>query len=452
MLPLSSLADRLRSRQMTSLALVNECIERIEDPTGEGRLTYLHVDEDGARKAAVAMDLQREAGIELSPLMGIPLSVKDLFDVAGQTTQAGSKVLEESSQASKDAPVIARLRRAGAVILGRTNMTEFAYSGVGLNPHFGTPASPFERHVRRIPGGSSSGAGVSIADGMAAFALGTDTGGSVRIPAACCGLVGFKPTQRRVPTKGAFPLSSSFDSVGPLAPTVKCCITVDRILSGQPADRLKPWPLKGLRFLTPRFALEDLDNPTASSFSRTIGLLRDAGALIDEKGIDLLEDPMRAASGARLLGAEAYAVHKQLLENHKDEYDPRVASRLMPASAITAAEYIDLLAWRRSFIENARNTLSVYDALLLPTTPRIPPPIEDLEHSDDVYFSTNKLMLRNTSLINQLDGCALSIPCHRPGEPPSGIMIAGMSMMDRKVLKIGLSVEQVLRVEVLGIG
>ena len=415
-------------------------------PSGEGVHTFVEVDAAGAQKAAKASDDLRSANVVLSPLMGIPISVKDLFDVRGQVTRAGSVLLQSTQPAQQDAAIVAHLRKAGAIIIGRTNMTEFAYSGLGLNPHYGTPASPYDRITRRIPGGSSSGAGVSVADQMAVVGMGTDTGGSVRIPAALCGITGFKPTARRISTAGVLPLSSTYDSIGPLAPSVQCCITVDQIISGASPTSIAPIPLRHLRFAVPKgIALERLDDYVSSDFSRACKVLSEAGALISEVTIESFEDPDRPPNGGRLLAAEAYAWHRKHLEQNHETYDRRVSTRMMPAAQTTAADYIDLLNWRRDFLTRVEKELADFDVLLLPTTPMIAPPIADLVESDEAYFEANVLMLRNTSIINQIDGCALSIPSHRAETPPTGLMVAGTSMQDKKILGIGLSVEQALR-------
>lgn len=443
--PLDTLANQLRTGETTSLNLVNACLDRIEDTEGEGALAFLHVEPDAVRKAAVASDLMREAGIDLSPLMGIPVSVKDLFDVAGQVTRAGSKVLHHAAPATTDAAAVARLRQAGAIVIGRTNMTEFAYSGVGLNPHYGTPAAPFDRQTRRIPGGSSSGAGVSVADGMAVIGMGTDTGGSVRIPAALCGIAGFKPTARRISTQGAYPLSTTFDSIGPLAPSVACCISVDQILTRQPVQPLSAFPLNGLRLaVLDGIPLDNLGPHVARAFDRTIHKLSKAGAQITEVCVAAIENPDRPANGGRLLGSEAYAHHRAMLNTNKNLYDPRVSVRMETAAATTAADYLDLKSWRTDFINQVTRDLHPFDAFLLPTTPQIAPPLVALEQDDDIYFSMNVRMLRNTSIINQIDGCALSIPCHLEDEPPVGLMIAGLPMQDQNVLQTGLAIEAAL--------
>ena len=447
---INQLSEQLIEGKITSLALTDRCIAQIEDVDGEGHLAFTKVDAEQARQAARASDQLREAGIVLSPIMGLPVSVKDLFDVAGQITRAGSKLLNKAMPATEDAAVVALLRKAGAIIIGRTNMTEFAYSGLGLNPHYGTPASPYDRQTRRIPGGSSSGAGVSVADQMAVFGMGTDTGGSVRIPAALCGITGFKPTARRVSTQGVLPLSTTYDSIGPLAPSVACCITVDQIISNQRVRPLTPITLKGLRLAVPQgIAMRDLDNHVAADFDNARSVLEKAGVSISEVTFDSIEQSNRPSKGGRLLAAEAFAWHRAHLEDSTSFalYDPRVSTRMMPAAQTSAADYIDLLHWRATFLQQVNQELADYDALLLPTTPTIAPPIAALEESDEAYFASNVMMLRNTSIINQIDGCALSIPSHQPGAPATGIMIAGTAMQDEKVLRIGLAVEAVLHPE-----
>src|SRR6266436_1253615 len=249
--PIAALAQELAEGKTTSRKLVEAALARIADAGGEGGRVFTKVHAQDALLAADASDRLRKQGVVPSPLAGLPVSVKDLFDIAGDVTTAGSKILRDRSPAAADALAVARLRSAGAVVIGRSNMTEFAFSGIGINPHYGTPANPYDRVSRRIPGGSSSGAAVSVSDGMAAFALGTDTGGSVRIPAALCGIAGFKPTTARIPREGAFPLSRTLDSVGPLAPSVACCATVFQILAGEPPHPLNTAALAGLRLGVP---------------------------------------------------------------------------------------------------------------------------------------------------------------------------------------------------------
>lgn len=437
---------KFRSGSLTPGHLVDNLLDRINATDGEGSKSFMEVYAQKAKQQADIYYRALKSTDYTLPLHGIPISIKDLFDILGTQTKSGSVVLNSAAPASRDALIVERLRQAGAIIIGRTTMTEFAYSGVGLNPHYGTPASPYDRKTRRIPGGSSSGSGVSVADQMAIASIGTDTGGSVRIPSALCGLTGFKPTARRVPTDGVFPLSSTFDSVGPLAASVRCCITLDQIMSGRAVRSLQPYPLNHLRIAIPKgIPLEDLDLHVSTSFERALEILRNAGVHITEVHVDAIANPSRSSMGARLLAAEAYSIHRTYLEEAFHLYDPRVSKRILPAADTSAADYIDLLSWRKGFVDSVKQDLLPYDAILMPTTPIIAPPISALEESDEVYFKTNTLMLRNTCIINQMDGCALSIPCHREGEPPVGLMLAGLPMHDEKILQVGLAVEELLK-------
>ena len=307
------LAADLAAGRTTSSTLVEEALARIANPAGEGRRTFVKVYADAARAAADAQDRLRTAGYVASPLAGLPVSIKDLFDVAGDVTLAGSRALDDMPPATADAPIVARLKAAGAVIIGRTNMTEFAFSGVGINPHYGTPGNPHDRSL--IPGGSSAGAPVSVADGMAAVAIGTDTGGSVRIPAALCGLVGFKPTQFRVPRDGAVPLSTTLDSIGPIGVSVACCALTDTIMAGEPCEVPAAMPPDGLRLGIPKTVmLEDLEMPVASAFERAVSALARAGVRIVELPLEMLGDYARISIKGGLPVAEAFAWHEKLIE------------------------------------------------------------------------------------------------------------------------------------------
>ncbi|HEX9836201.1 MAG TPA: amidase, partial [Alphaproteobacteria bacterium] len=411
----------------------------------EGRRTFLKVHEDAARAAARASDRLRRAGLVPSPLAGIPVSVKDLFDIAGDVTTAGSRALADARPAAADAPAIARLRAAGAVIIGRTNMTEFAYSGLGLNAHFDTPRNPWDRATGRIPGGSSSGAAVSVTDGMAAFAIGTDTGGSVRIPAALCGLTGCKPTARRIPRDKVFPLSRTLDSVGPLAPTAACCALVDAVMAGAPPDLPDVAPIAGLRFCVPTtLVLDGLDDPVARAFQSALSRLSRAGAKVSEIPFPELGRIPELSPHGGVLAAEALAVHRKLIAEKGDLYDARVRTRILRATALTAADYVELFEARLALIAAAARRTAPYDAALFPTTPMVAPAIAELDADERLYGQTNILMLRNTSIGNYLDRCALSIPCHAPGEAPVGLMVMGETMGDARLLSVGLAIEAAL--------
>ena len=443
---LAALAAELADGRTSARKLVEECLAKIADPAGEGQRAFIHVDKDAALAAADAMDRLRKANAAPSPFAGIPVSIKDLFDIKGQVTRAGSRALDDSAPAEADAPVVARLRRAGLVVIGRTNMTEFAYSGIGINPHYGTPKSVWNRSVGHVPGGSSSGGGVSIADGMAYGALGTDTGGSCRIPAAFNGIVGYKPTQRRVPLDGGVPLSTSLDSFGPLANSTACCAILDAVLADEPVAPLQPRPIKGLRLAVPTtIALDDLDEAVARTFERTLQTLSKASALIEHIEVPEFNDVGMMNSKGGFAAAESYAWHRYLITSKGDVYDPRVAIRIMRGEAISAADYIDLLNARRSLIARIAVRLAPYDALVLPTTANAPPRIADLR--DDKEFTVQNLRaLRNCTLINVIDGCAISLPSHREGEVPVGLMVAATGGDDRRIFEMAAAMERVIRV------
>lgn len=443
---LAKLADDLENGRITSRKLVEACIARIADPAGEGQRAFLHVDKDAALAAADAMDALRKVKAAPSRYAGIPVSIKDLFDIKGQTTRAGSRALDDSDPAEHDAAAVARLRHAGFVVIGRTNMTEFAYSGIGINPHYGTPKGAWNRAVGHVPGGSSSGAAVSVLDGMAHGALGTDTGGSCRIPAAYNGIVGYKPTQRRVPLDGSVPLSFSLDSIGPLARSVSCCAILDAVLANEPIVPLRPRPVKGMRLAVPTtIALDDLDAEVAETFERALKSLANHGAIIERIEMAEFHDigPMNAKGG--FAASESYAWHRYLLTSKGDVYDPRVSVRIMRGEAQSAADYIDLLNERRSLIARVNARIAPYDALVLPTTANTPPKISDL--ADDKAFTRENLRaLRNCTLINMIDGCAISLPAHRAGDVPVGLMLAGSGGADRRIFELAAGMEAVIRV------
>ena len=331
-------------------------------------------------------------------------------------------------------------------MIGRTNMTEFAYSGIGINPHFGTPKGAWNRAVGHVPGGSSSGAAVSVLDGMAHGALGTDTGGSCRIPAAFNGIVGYKPTQRRVPLDGSVPLSFSLDSIGPLARSVTCCAILDAVLANEPIVPLKPRPVKGMRLAVPTtIALDDLDAAVAETFERALKALADHGATIERIEMTEFHDigPMNAKGG--FAAAESYAWHRYLLTAKGDVYDPRVSVRILRGEAQSAADYIDLINERRSLIARVNTRIAPHDAMILPTTPNTPPRIADLA-DDQAFARENIRALRNCSLINTIDGCAISLPAHRQGDVPVGLMLAGAGGADRRIFELAAGMETVIRV------
>jgi aspartyl-tRNA(Asn)/glutamyl-tRNA(Gln) amidotransferase subunit A len=439
---LTALAVDLAAGRTTSRDLVEAALARIADPAGEGKRAFVRVYDREARMAADAQDRLRKAGYVASPLAGIPVSIKDLFDVAGEVTLAGSKALDDMPPAAADAPIVTRLKRAGAVIIGRTNMTEFAFSGVGINPHHGTPGNPFDRSL--IPGGSSAGAPISVAGGMAAVAIGTDTGGSVRIPAALCGLVGFKPTQHRVPCGGATPLSTTLDSVGPIGVSAACCALTDAIMAGEEPVVPETVPLDGLRLGIPRTVmLDDLESPVATVFERAVSALSRAGARILELPLAMLGDYARINIKGGLPVAEAFAWHEKLIARRGRDYDPRIKIRIERGREITAAEYIRLLEARADFIRRFDAETEACDALIMPTVPMTAPPFAAFARDED-SARLNMKLLRNTAIVNFLDRCALSLPVQSPGTAPVGLMVVGRHGEDRRLLAIAIGIEEKL--------
>jgi aspartyl-tRNA(Asn)/glutamyl-tRNA(Gln) amidotransferase subunit A len=412
--------------------------------------TFLRLD-------ALAAQTQAAQTPAALPLAGLAVSVKDLFDVQGQVTAAGSKVLADAPVASADCPAVARLKAAGGVLLGRTNMVEFAFSGVGCNPHYGTPVNPCDAVVARVPGGSSSGAAVSVATGAAFVGLGSDTGGSIRIPAALCGLVGFKPTARAVPTEGALPLSTTLDTVCALTRSVRDAITVHEVLSATsvPASTA---PLSHYKLAVARSTMLDgMDATVAHAFARTLATLRAAGAQITEIDLNEIADLGHIQSRGGLSAPEAQAWHRAhgLWPEQRAGYDPRVAQRIAMADTMTAADYVTLLTNRRAWIARTEQALAGFDAVLSPTVPLVAPSIDSVAPAtgqnaaqdaarDAEFWRVNALLLRNTSVVNLLDGCAISLPCHIAGELPVGLMVWHGALHDNTVLHVAQQIELTL--------
>ncbi len=451
---LAEISAALASGKTTSEKLTRESLDRIADKGGEGARAFIKVHDESALAAARASDALRVHGIVPSPIAGIPISIKDLFDEQGEVTLAGSIVMRGTPPATQDATAIARLRAAGAIIIGRTNMTEFAYGAHGINAHYGTPLNPWDRATKRIPGGSTSGGAVSVTDGMACATIGSDTGGSVRIPAALCGLVGFKPTQARVPLDGAFPLSTTRDSVGPLGHSAQCCIWLDQIMAGElaspPALSLPTTssvtPLKGLRFGIPQTILLDGLTPVvAEAFQRALATLSKHGAVIEDVAFSVLAEDAAGSTKANFSAVEAYALHRERLATDGDKYDPNVRKRLLLGAEMKAADYYDLLQLRLSLIAKANLQSQRYDALLAPTVPIVAPTFAEMQSGDEAFFRNNGLLLRNCSPFNSLNRPCWSIPCHREGEAPAGLMIVGETNQDRRLQDLGLAVEAALK-------
>lgn len=398
-----------------------------------------------AEATAQAFDSLQHAGAPCPPLGGLAISIKDLFDVAGQPTTAASASRHDASAASEDAPAVARLRRAGAALIGHTNMSEFAFSGLGLNPHHGTPLNPASRALDgkdRIPGGSTSGGAVSVAIGAAWAALGSDTGGSIRIPAALQGLVGFKNTACLTPSAGCIPLSSTLDTVCAITRSVRDAVLLHEVLA-ECQVALRPRPLALTRLGVPAGLLDAMDATVARAFERSVGVLREAGIRIESIELPLGDMTDLQAQGG-FAAAESWAWHRKALSSREPLYDPRVALRIRRGAAISAADYIDLHAARKDWIARMEHAMQGFDALLCPTVPTVAPEIEPLRVSDEAFFACNALMLRNTSVINMFNGCSISLPCQAPGELPVGLMLSCSSLQDERLLALALQIEQQL--------
>ncbi len=422
---------------------LEDALSRIAEPDGEGVRACLTVYSAAARAAADAADARAAHGVSLGPLDGAIVSIKDLFDVAGEPTRAGSKVLaEEAAPAAADAVIVHRLRAAGAVIVAKTNMTEFAFSGIGVNPHFGTPGNPRDR--ARVPGGSSAGAAVAVADGMCEIAVGTDTGGSVRIPAALCGIVGFKPSRRRIPTAGAFPLSTTLDSIGPLARNVGDCAKADAVMVGEDFVPLKPVALAGHRFgIVEGLPLDRLDDAVAAAFTAALGRLEQVGVRLTHETVEYLDDMREVNAKGGIPPPEACAIHRDRLKRRGAEIDPNVRVRIERGCAVSAADYIDMLRARARLVRAIDRRLAALDALIMPTTPIVAPTMAEVTDAKS-FAARNAMLLRNTSFVNFFDLCAISLPL--TASLPVGLMIVARNGHDRELLCIAAAIAELLRI------
>jgi aspartyl-tRNA(Asn)/glutamyl-tRNA(Gln) amidotransferase subunit A len=424
---------------MSARDRLEQALARIADPAGEGARACLTVYADSARGAADAADARAKSGISLGVLDGAIVSIKDLFDVKGEPTRAGSRILSDAPPATADAPVVRRLRAAGAVIVAKTGMSEFAFSGVGMNPHYGTPGNPADR--ARVPGGSSSGAAVSAADRMCEIAIGTDTGGSCRIPAGLCGIVGYKPSKQRVPTEGAFPLSYSLDSIGPLTRTVEDCAKGDAVIAGIDDAPLNPAPVAGLRLGVPRGMLTtEWDNTVGTRFGAARKKLSEAGARVTDEPMPLVDEMVAVNAKGGFAPAEAFAVHRERLARHAAEYDPNVRVRIERGGKVTAADYVEMMQARTRLVRAMDAQLSGFDAWIMPTTAIVAPTIAEMQDTN-TFNTKNMLLLRNTLTWNFFDNCSISIPIPGPGLPV-GLMLVARNGHDRRLFEIAAGIER----------
>lgn len=438
---IAAMRARLDAGNASHEAIVTQALEGAQLPAAAHVFTALYT--DAALAAARHADAARKAGVQLPPLAGLPVTIKDLYDVAGETTMAGSIVRRGAAPAAHDSVAVQRLRAQGAAIVGKTNMTEFAFSGVGINPHHGTPHNPADPDIARIPGGSSSGAAVSVALGLAVVGLGSDTGGSIRIPAALCGIVGFKSTQSRTPRTGAFPLSQTLDTVCAMARSVEDCLVADAALADAPLA-VRRRPLQGLRLAVPSTLMFDgIDRPTARAFQRAVTKLSAAGAQVVDITLAELAEVAKINAPGGFSPIEAAAVHRAAIADGRALYDSRVAARIDLGMTVSAADYITMQQRRADWIARMEGALQGFDALLCPTVPIAAPSIESLA-TDEAFFQANGMLLRNTFAINFLDGCSFSLPCHEAGELPAGLMLSSVRGDDARLAAVALAVEAAL--------
>ena len=445
-LPLEELSQKLATGECTARSLVDAAFIRINAVNDPESPVFLKLYKDEARAQADKVDIARANGEELHPFAGIPFAAKDLFDVAGETTTAGSIVLKDAPPAEQTAVVVQHLLDAGMILIGKTNMTEFAFSGLGLNPHYGTPpAWGTAGESACAPGGSSSGAGVSIAAGMVPVSLGTDTAGSCRIPAAWNGVVGYKPTQSSLSGSGAFPLSPLLDAPGPLTRRVACCHSIYQLMAGSSAKDIPEKSLSDMRFAIPTsIAMTDLHPTVEAAFNRIVEKLKQAGATIEPLEVPEFETAGEIFSTAPLATYQAWEIHQERLAESREQFDPFVARRVSTGQTISDETQRANLEKREAAIVSYSERMKSFDALLMPTTADLPPLLAPLQYDMDVFGATNGRALRNTSLSNFTDGCAISIPCHSEGEPAIGFSVCHANGQDEQVFCAALAVEKAI--------
>ncbi len=429
--------------ELSARQRLDAILKRLEDRKAT-EAVYVKLYPDTARAEADAADQRAARGESLGPLDGKIVSIKDLFDVAGEPNLAGSIIRKTAEPADKDAVIVERLRKAGAIIIGKTHMTEFAFTATGLNPHYPVPGNAYDASL--VTGGSSSGAAVSAGEGTCDIAIGSDTGGSVRIPAALNGVVGFKPTHGRVSLEGAFPLSPTLDSVGPLAKTVADCADADAIMAGEAPLPLEKIDLAGLKVgIAQGLVLQDMEDDVATAYQAVLAKLEAAGAELIECSFDSLVSALRTGPNkGSLTGIEAAHIHKGWLNDHSMPVDERVSVPLRERLKIPASEYEALLAFRVELVKQADTMMAAFDVVVLPTTPIKAVPIAQVDEDVSEYDRVETLYLRNTQIMNQFALTALSLPMSMP-DRPAGLMLVGRNGSDRKVLAIGSAVEALLK-------
>jgi aspartyl-tRNA(Asn)/glutamyl-tRNA(Gln) amidotransferase subunit A len=444
---LRDLATALYSGQTTAGKLVEQALERAH----QSKSVFTAIN-PGLVSLAYSIDRARKKSQPLPPLAGIPIALKDLFNIRNELTLAGSVVRKHYAQPeAADADVVSPLRAAGVLFFGRTNMSEFAFSGIGKNPHYGTPLSIWDRATRRLPGGSSSGSAVAVAEGIVAAALGSDTAGSCRVPAAFNGVVGVKPSFGRMSLNGIYPLSPTLDAPGPLAVDVDSCFILDQLMCAQvkPDERL---PLliaadtTALKLVIPEArVMEDLDDEVRVAFERAVEILRTAGVSIRQAAMPVLDHCDDFFRESPVVSYEVWQQHREMLEQHLDEYDPFVGQRMAAGAEISATEQQSRYRERNELVasfDQQFESLQI-DALLYPSVACIPPAIAETDDEDNAR-RVNLRCLRNTATVNYFDGCSISLPCHQPGDAPVGLMLSAGNGSDEKLYQIAAAVEKTL--------
>ena len=439
LLSIESFARQLRARETSSVTMVDACLRSIEK--SNARLnSYILVMADEARRQASEADRELATGVDRGPLHGVPISVKDIFDVAGTVTTAASRV-REGLVAEHDALAISRLRRAGAVIVGKTNLHEFAFGTTNEDSAFGPALNPLDES--RSPGGSSGGSAASVVAGMALATLGTDTGGSIRIPAAACGLVGLKPAHGELPASGVIPLSRTLDHVGPLTATVTDAWHMFNALHDRaPVKPLAATPVRDLRLAIPRrYFCELLDDDVRAAFGRAVQTLAREGATIVD--VDIPHASLIPTVYLHIVFGDAAAYHADTLDAMPERYTPNVRLRLEMARYVTAEDYVRALDGRRTLAREVDEALTGVDALMLPTLPIVAPPLG----AATVQVGTTKeavrtVMLRLTQLFNLTGHPAVSLPCGSSTSGlPCGLQLAGAEGQTRTLLHTARGVE-----------
>lgn len=437
-------SQQLLAGQISPETLTHDALRAIAAESGEGKRVFTKVYSDAARQQAAQASARWQQQPPRSAIDGLPISIKDLFDVAGEVTTAGSRLLSNASVATANASLVDRLQQAGAAIVGKTNMSEFAFTGLGVNPHYGTPANPWQRAQQRIPGGSSSGAVVAVSDGMCLAAVGTDTGGSVRIPAALCGLTGFKPSASRIDQRGTLPLAASLDSIGVIAHDVRSCWLLDSVIAAQPLE-LDERNLSEAHFVIPQTrVLVGLDEHVSAAWLHALDLLRAQGVKITELPLQELAelDTINARGG--ITAWEAWQWHQHYAQSQPEAYDPQVLTRIQRGSLLNEGDAAELYQLRANWKQRVEQAVAPFDGILMPTVPLIAPTLAELEDPAR-YMQVNLLMLRNTSVINMLDGCSISLPCHQPGAAPVGLMLSSTHGNDAALLSWAAAIETTLK-------